>query len=81
MTDLRQGQLNPVGINCLRDFPNIGTVVYGARTTVTMTDEQSRYVPVRRMTLFLEQTLYANLGWVVFEPAWGTMNRCGRRSR
>jgi uncharacterized protein len=68
MTDLRQGQLNPVGINCLRDFPNIGTVVYGARTTVTMTDEQSRYVPVRRMTLFLEQTLYANLGWVVFEP-------------
>lgn len=68
MTDLRQGVLNPLGVNCLRDFPNIGTVVYGARTTVTMTDEQSRYVPVRRMTLFLEQTLYANLGWVVFEP-------------
>ena len=68
MTDQRQGVLNPLGVNCLRDFPNIGTAVFGARTTVTMTDQQWRYVSVRRMALFLEQTLYANLGWVVFEP-------------
>jgi len=68
MTDQRQGLLNPIGVNCLRDFPNIGTVVFGARTTVTLTDEQWRYVPVRRMALFLEQTFYANLKWVVFEP-------------
>jgi uncharacterized protein len=68
MTDQRQGVLNPLGINCLRDFPNIGTAVFGARTTVTQTQEQWRYVPVRRMALFLEQTFYANLGWVVFEP-------------
>jgi len=68
MTDPRQGVLNPLGINCLRDFPNIGTAVFGARTLVTATDEQWRYVPVRRMALFLEQTLYANLKWVVFEP-------------
>jgi uncharacterized protein len=68
MTDQRQGVLNPLGVNCLRDFPNIGTAVFGARTLVTQTDEQWRYVPVRRMALFLEQTLYANLGWVVFEP-------------
>ena len=68
MTDQRQGVLNPFGVNCLRDFPNIGTAVFGARTTVTMTDQQWRYVSVRRMALFLEQTLYANLGWVVFEP-------------
>lgn len=68
MTDQRQGVLNPIGVNCLRDFPNIGTAVFGARTTVTVSDEQWRYVPVRRMALFLEQTLYANLGWVVFEP-------------
>ena len=53
--------LNPLGVNCLRDFPNIGTVVFGARTLVTLTDEQWRYVPVRRMALFLEQTLLANL--------------------
>jgi phage tail sheath protein FI len=69
MTDQRQGLLNPIGVDCLREFPNLGTpVVFGARTTVTLTDEQWRYVPVRRMALFLEQTLYANLGWVVFEP-------------
>ncbi len=68
MTDMRQGVLNPLGINCLRDFPNVGTTVFGARTMVTATDEQWRYVPVRRMALFLEQSLYANLTWVVFEP-------------
>jgi phage tail sheath protein FI len=68
MTDQRQGVLNPIGVDCLRDFPNIGTAVFGARTLVTLTDEQWRYVPVRRMALFLEQTLYANLGWVLFEP-------------
>lgn len=68
MTDQRQGVLNPIGVNCLRDFPNIGTAVFGARTLVTLTDEQWRYVSVRRMALFLEQTLYANLKWVIFEP-------------
>jgi hypothetical protein len=68
LTDPRQGVLNPLGVNCLRQFPNIGTVVFGARTTATLTDEQWRYVPVRRMALFLEQTLYANLKWVIFEP-------------
>jgi hypothetical protein len=70
MTDLRQGTLNPLGVNCLRDFPGVGTVVFGARTLVTDNPalEQWRYVPVRRMALFLEQSLYRNLGWVVFEP-------------
>lgn len=68
MTDLRQGALNPLGVNCLRDFANIGTAVFGARTLVTLTDEQWRYVPVRRMALFLEQSLLASLKWVVFEP-------------
>jgi hypothetical protein len=68
MTDPQQGLLNPVGVNCLRDFPNIGTTVFGARTLVTLTDEQWRYVPVRRMALFLEQTFLANLKWVLFEP-------------
>jgi phage tail sheath protein FI len=70
MTDQRQGTLNPKGINCLRSFPGVGTVVYGARTLVAEITalQQWRYVPVRRMTLFIEQTLYRNLGWVVFEP-------------
>jgi phage tail sheath protein FI len=68
MTDQRQGTLNPLGVNCLRLFPNIPTVVFGARTLATSYDQQWAYVPVRRMALFLEQTLYANLKWVIFEP-------------
>jgi phage tail sheath protein FI len=70
LTDQRQGVLNPLGVNCVRNFPNVGPVVWGARTSVTANPayQQWRYVPVRRMALFLEQTLYANLGWVVFEP-------------
>ena len=68
MTDQRQGVLNPLGINCLRDFANIGTAVFGARTLVTLTDQQWRYVPVRRTALFLEQSLLASLKWVIFEP-------------
>ena len=44
--------------------------MYGARTLVAGNTAfaQSKYVPVRRMTLFIEQTLLANLKWVVFEP-------------
>ena len=69
MTDQRQGVLNPLGVNCLRSFPNFGKpVVFGARTLATTYDQQWTYVPVRRMALFLEQTLYANLKWVIFEP-------------
>jgi len=70
MTDARQGTLNPKGVNCLRSFPGVGTVVYGARTLVAenVAFQQWKYVPVRRMALFLEQTLLRNLGWVVFEP-------------
>jgi hypothetical protein len=68
MTNPQQGLLNPVGVNCLRDFPNTGTTVFGARTLVTLTDEQWRYVPVRRTALFLEQSLLASLTWVIFEP-------------
>ena len=72
MTDRRQGTLNQIGVNCLRSFPGIGTVVYGARTLVgsdtNTAFQQWKYVPVRRMALFIEQTLLRNLGWVVFEP-------------
>ncbi len=70
MTDSRQGVLNQLGINCIRKFPSIPPVVWGARTSVAFNTAfaQWKYVPVRRMALFLEQTLYLNLGWVVFEP-------------
>jgi hypothetical protein len=68
MTDPRQGTLNPISVNCLRDFPNVGTIVFGSRTLASTFDQQWTYVPVRRMALFLEQTFLANLKWVIFEP-------------
>lgn len=69
MTDPRQGDLNNKGVNCLRSF-STGTVVFGARTLVSSNSayQQWKYVPVRRMALFIEQTLRANLTWVIFEP-------------
>jgi phage tail sheath protein FI len=78
MTDMRQGKVNPMGVNVLRSFPGSGTVVWGARTVGTNGAlEQWRYVPVRRTALFIEQTLLRNLGWVVFEPndepLWGAI--------
>jgi phage tail sheath protein FI len=70
MTDPRHGTLNPMGVNCLRGFPGIGTVVFGARTLVAANPafQQYRYVPIRRTALFIEQSLLGSLGWVVFEP-------------
>ncbi|MFC9053281.1 phage tail sheath family protein [Streptomyces anthocyanicus] len=70
MSDARHGTLNPLGVNCLRGFPGIGTVVFGARTTATANPafQHHRYVPVRRTSLFLEQSLAASLTWVIFEP-------------
>jgi len=69
MNDPQQGVLNLDAINCLRTFTG-NTVVWGARTLVAQNPafQQWMYVPVRRMTLFIEQTLLANLRWVVFEP-------------
>jgi hypothetical protein len=68
MNDQHQGVLNQLGVNCLRELPGMSTVVFGARTLAPASDGEWRYVPIRRMALFLEQTLYANLQWVVFEP-------------
>lgn len=69
MTDMQQGVLNNVGINCIRTS-SIGSVVFGARTVVADNDayQQWRYVPVRRTALFIEQTLERELRWAIFEP-------------
>jgi uncharacterized protein len=70
LTDAESGALNPIGINCLRTFPVIGTVVWGARTLrgADVLADEYKYVPVRRLALFLEETLFRNTQWVVFEP-------------
>jgi phage tail sheath protein FI len=72
LTDQQQGILNENAIDCLRQFPSVGTVVFGARTTAgadaNTAQQQWKYVAVRRMALFIEQTLYASLTWAVFQP-------------
>jgi hypothetical protein len=70
MSDAENGQLNPLAINCLRTLPVYGNVVWGARTLNGQNDrgDEYKYIPVRRMALFLEETLYRATQWVVFEP-------------
>ena len=70
LTDPEQGLLNPLGLNCFRTFPVYGSVLWGARTLAgaDAIASQWKYVPVRRMALFLEQSLYQGTQWVVFEP-------------
>lgn len=70
MSDAENGHLNPLGINCLRILPVYGNVVWGARTLHGQNDRGSewKYVPVRRLTLFIEESLHRGTQWVVFEP-------------
>ena len=70
LTDGDNGRLNPWGVNCLRSFPAAGTVVWGARTlrgADQLTDEY-KYLPVRRLALYVEESLARGSRWAVFEP-------------
>jgi hypothetical protein len=70
LNDRQNGLLNPLGINCIRNFRVYGIVVWGART-MQGNDElgsQWKYIPVRRTALFIEESLYRALKWAVFEP-------------
>jgi hypothetical protein len=70
LTNPENGQLNPLGVNCLRQLPAAGRVVWGSRTLQgnDRLGSEWKYVPVRRTALFIEETLYRGLQWVVFEP-------------
>lgn len=70
LTDDENGELNPLGINCLRAFQAAGRVVWGARTLrgSDQLGDEYKYVPVRRTALYIEESLYRGLKWVVFEP-------------
>jgi hypothetical protein len=68
-SDAENGVMNPRGINTIRAFPN-GIVSWGGRTMDGDDDFPSdwKYIPVRRLALFMEESLYRGLKWVVFEP-------------
>jgi Bacteriophage tail sheath protein len=70
MTDLENGRLNPLAVNCLRSFPVIGPVSWGARTMrgADRIADQWKYLSIRRLALFLEESLFRGTQWVVFEP-------------
>jgi phage tail sheath protein FI len=70
INDNENGLINPKGVNALRSFPAYGRVAWGART-LKGSDAQAdeyKYLPVRRLALFLEESLYRGTQWVVFEP-------------
>ena len=70
LTDLENGQLNIRAVNCLRQFKVYGDVVWGARTLQgnDQAGSEWKYVPIRRLALFLESSLYDGTQWIVFEP-------------
>ena len=77
LNEMDNGALNPLGVNVLRSFPVYGPVVWGARTMVGSDQEASewKYIPVRRLAMYIEESLSRGLKWVVFEPndepLWG----------
>ena len=68
-SDRENGVLNPRAINTQRVFPN-GIISWGARTMDGDDDfgSEYKYIPIRRLALFIEESLYRGLKWVVFEP-------------
>lgn len=61
-----QDILNPKGINLIRSFPGQGIRVWGARTLSS--NPLWKYINVKRLFIFLEESIKANTNWVVFEP-------------
>ena len=70
MSDPQNGQLNPLGINCLRSMVPAGRIAWGARTRQgdDRLASEWKYLPVRRLALYIEESLYRGTQWVVFEP-------------
>jgi phage tail sheath protein FI len=70
LTDGQNGGLNPLGINVIRNFPIFGNIAWGARTLDGADQKASewKYIPVRRTAMFIEESLFEALKWVVFEP-------------
>ena len=79
LNDKENGILNPDAVNCIRNFNVYGTVVWGARTLQgnDQIGSEWKYVPVRRMALFIEESLFrAPSGW----SSSPTTSRYGRKS-
>jgi uncharacterized protein len=67
VSDAQSDALNVAGINVIRQFPSVGIVPWGARTLAGQ-GSQWLYISVRRLFLYIEQSLFQGTQWVVFEP-------------
>ena len=78
LTDGEQGVLNPIGVNCIRSFGAAGIRVWGARTLAEV-DKSWKYINVRRLFNYVEQSIKLGTRWAVFEPndqsLWGKLKR------
>lgn len=70
LTNAENGMINPLGVNALRSFPAVGRVVWGSRTGrgADLLGDEYKHIPVRRIALFIEESLYRGTQWAVFEP-------------
>ncbi len=70
LSDPENGELNQKGVNCLRNKPPAGRIVWGSRTLEgdDRLASEWKYIPVRRLALFIEESLFRGNQWVVFEP-------------
>jgi phage tail sheath protein FI len=70
LNDQECGWLNQQGVNCLRTFSATGPLIWGARTSrgADQLADDYKYLPVRRLADFIEQTLLQQTRWAVFEP-------------
>ncbi len=70
LTEAENNALNSRGVNCLRIFPGGGPVVWGGRTLEgdDRLGSEWKYIPVRRLALFIEESIDRGTKWVVFEP-------------
>jgi phage tail sheath protein FI len=63
-----QNSLNLIGVNTIRDFPGKGVLIWGARTLAVQSNPEYKYIPVRRTSIFIEQSITKGTQWTVFEP-------------
>lgn len=70
ITNPDNSRLNTLGVNCLRNMPAVGNAVWGARTLQgsDALGSEWKYIPVRRLANYIEDSLYRGLQWAVFEP-------------
>jgi phage tail sheath protein FI len=79
LSDRDHGILNPLGLNCIRQFPIYGTVNFGSRTVEGSNAAASewKYIPVRRTASYILRTLSDSLRWAVHKPngeqLWGQL--------